>query len=234
MKRTLFLLMLLFLFRANAISSYAQDLILTKGNAIIEANVIEVGKEYIVYKPYGVEGGNSLTISVSEVQKIDYQDGRETEFYAKKVNSAKPLMSTNPSELRFDFFSVYNGNGQKLSNKVLSQYLSKKDFAKYRFNKTIDVTGFVIFSGSLLEIAGVGLWGKLDNTIYETAESFSLFSKYLLGGLGGAIVGGGLCALGAAANKRLINKYNQQHASTFEYDILFGPTDNGIGLALRF
>lgn len=78
----------------------AQDMITLRSGDDIEAKVIEVGEETIVYKKFGNQDGPNYRIATNKVFRIKYQNG-ETELFEEKIN-ADPEKSTVSIEQNVD------------------------------------------------------------------------------------------------------------------------------------
>ena len=74
--------LLMFLFLLCSVSASAQDVIVKKDGSTILSKVLEVGQNEIKYKKHDNLDGPTYTISKSELQAINYQNGAKDTFSA--------------------------------------------------------------------------------------------------------------------------------------------------------
>ena len=69
----------------------AQDIILTKGGARINANVMQITDDNVFFKYFDNPNGSTYSISKNDVSQINYQNGRIESF---ETNSTRPQTAT--------------------------------------------------------------------------------------------------------------------------------------------
>ncbi|MCR4620198.1 MAG: hypothetical protein K5633_05870 [Paludibacteraceae bacterium] len=92
---------LTFLFLSLSIATFAQDLIVTRDNKLIEANITEVANDAIRYKKANAIDGPVFVIPVSDITSVVYRDGEVQSFgmEANKTPSQTPSAQATPSSL---------------------------------------------------------------------------------------------------------------------------------------
>lgn len=71
---------LLFIMLLSATCVSAQDVIVKKDGSTILSKVIEIGTSEIKYKKYSNQNGPTYTITKSEIQAINYENGEKETF----------------------------------------------------------------------------------------------------------------------------------------------------------
>ena len=84
---------LTFLFLSLSLATFAQDLIVTRDNKLIEANITEVANDAIRYKKANSTDGPVFVIAVSDITSVVYRDGEVQSF----VSEANVTPSQTPS-----------------------------------------------------------------------------------------------------------------------------------------
>ena len=100
MKKILFFLMLL-----SASSVFAQDVIVKKDGTTILSKVIEIGTSEVKYKKFSNQTGPTYSISKSDVQAINYDNGEKEDFSKSTIATQdKPTyVQEDPYMLRKKF-----------------------------------------------------------------------------------------------------------------------------------
>lgn len=73
-------LLTLFVLMSFALDISAQDIITTKAGDEIEAKILEINTEEVIYKKFNYQSGPTIIISKSDVFMIKYPDGTEDVF----------------------------------------------------------------------------------------------------------------------------------------------------------
>lgn len=90
---------LTFLFLSLSLATFAQDLIVTRDNKLIEANITEVANDAIRYKKANSTDGPVFVIPVSDITSVVYRDGEVQSFVpeANVTPSQTPSAQAAPS-----------------------------------------------------------------------------------------------------------------------------------------
>ncbi len=80
MKKLLFSLVAAAVCMLSAHSAFAQDIILMTDSEVIEATVIEINDDQVVYKAYDNPDGPVYKMSASKISKITFANGTEEVF----------------------------------------------------------------------------------------------------------------------------------------------------------
>lgn len=210
MKKTISIL----LFLCVSLITMAQDVIVKKDGSTILAKVLEVTSADVKYKKHSNVDGPTYTISKTEIQSINYQNGEKDVFDAKEETSpAKtPLLTTdnsssqklNDSEL-LSLYKYGSINGTQIAPRI----------QKGKKLKKIGRIGGAVF-------AGVGIIGGIMVGAHyaENDEAGLAFPRFIL-----PFVGAGLIwdISFVCAGKHMIKKYSRmQSASLFQQEIPLG------------
>lgn len=94
--------LLVFLFLLCSASVSAQDVIVKKDGSTILSKVIEIGTSEVKYKKYTNQNGPTYSISKSEIQTINYENGEREDFSqsAAIVQDRATYVQEDPNMLR--------------------------------------------------------------------------------------------------------------------------------------
>jgi hypothetical protein len=97
--------LLIFLMLLSATSVFAQDVIVKKDGSTILSKVIEIGTYEVKYKKHSNQNGPTYTISKSEIQSINYENGEKEDITQSKIVAQnKPsYVQEDPNMLRKKF-----------------------------------------------------------------------------------------------------------------------------------
>lgn len=242
-----FLLVIGYCIGVNSFNCQAQDIILTRNNSIIEANVLEVGDKYVIYTPFNDKNAKPQTIEKSELKKISYADGKELDLSAAPSQPSQQPMTlfslvnpsamdsstsvVDPRALILKSGKVYNAEGQRLTVKTLAPYLSPKELSRYKRYDNMDTAGMWIGGIGLADVGVCYLVAKMMDSedVYESGVLFGLVGG-LLTFLAGIMIG----SYGGSHKDKIINQYNQSISGDQACILSIGPTKYGYGLALYF
>ena len=157
--------------------AFAQDVIVKKDGSTIISKVTEIGSAEIKYKKWSNQDGPMYTISVSDVARINFENGTVESFVKETLTPAAstPVASDMPfSDLpthidgELYFFDNSKGvlrDGKKVSDEELRQILGKEWYEKFVSARSTDRAGSTIFGFGLLGGLAGGLalgigWGK--------------------------------------------------------------------------
>lgn len=133
MKKLLFILMLL-----SATNVFAQDVIVKKDGSTILSKVFEVGTSEVKYKKFSNQNGPTYSISKSDVQAINYENGEKESFN----NSATTVQDYNSSNYNYTQVDLTQNNRYQKEQLLIS--------AKHWRN-----TGSTL--GIIISLVGVGI-----------------------------------------------------------------------------
>jgi len=163
------LFLLLSFIAVLSFSSMAQDVIMLKTGADIEASVKKVGEDEIEYKKWDNPSGPTYFIRKSDVFMIKYQNGSKDVFNttaqpqtpstpstsstpsAPSAPSTPSISSTSSSDLQKEFYRISD------DNKALLEFFKRNDFLEYhnRFKAACKMKK----SANLLLGTGLGVTG---------------------------------------------------------------------------
>lgn len=232
MKPAYKLLLALLLLMLAPVFSKAQDIILTQKGGIIMAKVMEIDEDSIVYKVFDHQDGPTYRVSVSEITKIKYENGKEDVFNTKTtVKSAKSNDSFPDNHLRYGnsfLVSILNGKGEKVQDR-LDQYLTGEDL---RTVKTLIPIENVCRITAMVGAVPTGL--GLGFLIGELANKSNIAPGLILMGAGASIMVPAM-VVGIILDGKgisILNEYNRNLGYTQKMTL--GATPNGIGLTFNF
>lgn len=213
----------------SSISAFGQDIINVKDGRSIEAQIKEIGEEYILYKSWNNLSGPEYRLSLDKINEIILQNG-EVISYTKAVT---PNGIDLPARLDTRLWRIINdGTGRKISSETLLYILSDNDWASYQSSQRLHKLSS---SFSVIGIAslGVGLFfaaasGALtDDNIDENLKNSTIITMSI-----------GSALLTAAIPIHFVGK-SKLHSAVDNYNksathFTIGQTSNGVGLALVF
>ena len=237
----------------------AQDKIhLIDSGDIIEAKILEIGEEDIVYKRYDFQDGPDYRLSISRIAEIDFENGTKQIFTDKKA-APGPFIgfyygpTDCPLEYRWGNFYMY---GHRLSGEeFLSDYYGYKFYGKeYRTAK------LQFFWGMALTMLGAAslcttIASQLMEQRFQNDSNFQdpFFQNnrttdntgYVIGYLSSAACLGAGIPLPVKGNKKfnkIADDFNQNHLYHYNpenghnnFSLMLGKTSSGgYGLALNF
>ena len=245
MKKILLLFAALFLCVGSA---FAQDVIHTVDRRTIEAKVLEIGENYLIYKAFDNQGGPDYRMSLSRVTRIVFENGKEQRF-----NQYNP-MAGSPYAYRYDpdFYPLdyhwghYYGRHGRIYEENLadyigvslygSDYMKAKSQYSWGFWLTTGGAALLLFSASgAIAMASSNAWAERNGMSSMSDGEF--FIPTMIAGAAGLGVGIPLWVKGSKGLRRIADDYNANHggdAYGSNPSLSIGPTGNGIGLALHF
>ena len=221
MKKTISIL----LFLCVSLVGMAQDVIVKKDGSTILAKVLEVTSTEVKYKKHTNLEGPTYTVSKTEIQSINYENGEKDVFDVKE--------ETSPVET--SLLTTDNSSSQKLNDsELLNLYrrgsidrtLNAQKIQKGKKLKKIGRIGGVVLAGVglIAGIASAKSYGHgayySNGTKHEDSNYGEAFACVTL-----PFVGAGLIwDLGFVyAGKRMIKKYSRmQSTSIFQQEIPLG------------
>lgn len=244
MSKRLILALLLAFF---AVQAFGQDIIHTKDQRTIEARVLEIGEETLRYKLFINLEGPDFMMSVSRVDWIEFENGTSWQASAAGVQEEEePVDDIGPISYRWGhFYSPYG----ILYDDDLDYYLGmsmfgsdyRKALSRYSWGEWLTVGGAMTIASCIIAgIADSGL-DRIANYhgMQPSGSGDGVISATAL--FGAVCLGAGI-PLWISGNRRLnqlADEYNQSHrgrsyGSAAPATLQFGPTRNGLGLALNF
>lgn len=235
-------LILLSVLMALCGEAFAQDIIHFYDDRPVEAKVIEINGDYILYKTYDNLGGPDYRMPVSRVARIVFENGTEKVFTSRNLfypgpYSHNPFQSYGPLEYRWGHY--YDRRG-RLDEDQLRDYMGVSlygsDYLKasrqYSWGVNLVICGGTLLLGS---IVGASIHADFNA---RSGESSSDTLDAVCAVAGVACLGAGI-PLWIKGNKKMNafaddynKKYGQGHSQNTSLSL--GSTTSGVGLALRF
>jgi hypothetical protein len=94
MKTKIFFLIILVAFATNNL--FSQDVILMRDGSLIKGKVIEFQDNLVKYKPFDFLEGPTRSVSISNVAKITYENGRIENYIQVEVPKEVPVQAETP------------------------------------------------------------------------------------------------------------------------------------------
>ena len=256
MKARLILITVLTALCGNA---FAQDIIHTLDGRSIEAKILEISEDDILYKAFDNIEGPDYRMAVNRVARIVFENGKEQVFAPATLFSQSPYVYDiygpyGPLEYRGGHF--YDRRG-RLYEEQLRDYMGVSlygsDYLKARNQLgggiCLTFTGAGILAASV--IGGAFQADFNARTAHMNANSVFFghdmshssggeMTPYILGGIVGAACLGVGIPLWVKGNKKMnaiADDYNRRYGNKAygsAATLNLGPTGNGVGLALKF
>ena len=227
-------------------NAFAQDIIHTIDGRSIEAKVLEISDDDILYKTFDNLDGPNYRMSVSRVARIVFQNGTEKSFAPADLFASSPY-AYGPLEYRWGHF--YDRHGRVHADD-LRDYLGVSLYgSEYRkANNQFDGGMWLTVGGGCLVITSVvcsAMQSDYNRGVAEmhmggSSSSSSMGALYIGAGIVGAAclgIGIPLMIKGSKRLNAIADDYNQRYgAKAYGYNptLNIGPTPNGLGLALNF
>ena len=237
-------------------NAFAQDIIHTIDGRSIEAKVIEINDNDILYKTFDNLDGPNYRVPVSRVTRISFQNGTEQSF--------APSISLFPSPYAYDSYGPYGplryrwghyyDRRGKLYGEQLRDYLGVslygsdylKAASQYQWGSWLTIGGAAVFLSSISFSAMLSDYNRsvasmdLPSSWRTDNDTSSIRAFYgAMGLIGAACIGVGI-PLWIKGNRKLnviADDYNQRYgrnAYGHNTSLSIGATGNGVGLALNF
>ena len=237
-------------------NAFAQDIIRTIDGRSIEAKVLEINDNDIIYKTFDNPDGPDYRLSISRVARIVFQNGTEKSFAPSTFLYPGPYIYDHygpygPLEYRWGHYYDRRGRlyGEQLRD-YLGVSLYGSDYLKassqYHWGLWLTLGGAALLLSS---VSFNAMMSDYDRSVasmnmpssWQVEDSHSSMGAYFAaeGLIGAACIGVGI-PLWVKGNRKLnaiADDYNQRygrnaygHASSLS----IGSTANGVGLALNF
>jgi hypothetical protein len=224
--------------------AFAQDVIHTVEGRSIEAKVLEINDKDVLYKTFDNLDGPDYRMSVTRIIRIVFQNGTEKSFAPSTLLVPSPYAYDpygygpyGPLEYRWGHY--YDRRGRLYAEQMRdylgvslygSEYL--KANRQYQWGFWLTTAGTALLISSVVSgameadhnrgVASMNMPGHMQ----QSAQS-NLGGLYVAGGIAGAACIGVGIPLWIRGNRKL-------NALADDYNLRFGATGNGVGLALRF
>lgn len=175
MKKVLIFVVLL----ASTLTASAQDVIVKKDGSTILSKVIEIGTTEVKYKKWNNQNGPNYTISKSEVQAINYENGEKETF--SEVETSKP------QQFNYNDYTSQMAESMEANNRLQKERLLASA-------KSWRVVGNVWYWVSFLGGIGGGI------ALYASGYKESTYWICAGSGVASALIGLGICS--AVANNK--------------------------------
>ena len=237
-------------------NAFAQDIIRTIDGRSIEAKVLEINDNDIIYKTFDNPDGPDYRLPTSRVTRIVFQNGTEQTFAPSSIlfpspYSYDPYGPYGPLEYRWGHYYDRHGRlyGEQLRDYLgVSLYGSEylKASSQYQWGLWLTLGGAALLLSSVSFNAMMSDYDRSAASMnmpssWQEEDSHSSMGAYFAaeGLIGAACIGVGI-PLWVKGNRKLnaiADDYNQRygrnaygHASSLS----IGSTANGVGLALNF
>ena len=229
-------------------NAFAQDIIHTIDGRSIEAKVLEINDDDILYKTFDNLDGPNYRMSVSRVASIVFQNGTERAFAPSTILVPSPYSSgrygpDGPLEYRRGHY--YDRHGRVYADQLrdyLGVSIYGSDYVKaksqYSWGSYLTVTGTMLVAFSAIgggASAGSSAWAQRHGL--DAKGGGTLFIGTLVTGAAALGVGIPLWIKGNRKMNAIADDYNRRYgggAYGYNPSLSFGGTGNGVGLALKF
>lgn len=225
--------------------SYAQDIIHTFDGKSIEAKILEISEDTILYKTFDNQEGPDYRMSVNKVARIVFANGTEKVFAPADIFRSAPVAPGygNPNfgpygPIVYRHGRFYDGYGRIYDDEFrdyLGVSLYGSDYLKARNQITggclLTFAGGAAVSFSLIASLIISDYNKEDNPFVKASQTGPT-----IGGLVGvACLAGGipLWVKGGRKMKAFADDYNQRYGAG-KTNLSLGPAPSGMGLTLNF
>lgn len=262
MKRILNIIVALSFFMA-AMELSAQDRIYFRGKAPVEAVVLEIGEDYVLYRTYDNQDGPQYRQSISDIEKIVFENGTVKSFKGKQAPDMDIFgsLAVMPGLMDYRSGRYYIGI-TPISREDIIDYIGYTNFgSRYVTAKRQYVSGLALTcTGAGMLLAGIMLtitsaadgpstpdfssdfpsyFPDFSDTYdsYEKTELAVCITSYVLGA---AALGAGIPLLVSGDRKLrgIADEYNRRHGYSSSGRggtlMLGGCRSGGIGLAFNF
>lgn len=110
---------LLFLMLLSATSVFAQDVIVKKDGSTILSKVVEIGSAEVKYKKFSNQNGPTYTISKTDIQAINYENGEKDTF----IDAVVTQPQQQQQNYNFDDYSSQVAEGIAAGNRLQKEKL---------------------------------------------------------------------------------------------------------------
>ena len=202
-------LLLLFLLLCSASVMRAQDVIVKKDGSTILSKVLEVGENEVKYKRFDNLNGPTYTISKSELQAINYQNGAKDTFSTPKREENRYLPNNQ------------NDGTQQYNDRALLALDASNHNNPYRKAKTIRTIGWI--GCPIFLIAAIGIGSLVEENVHHNGSPSYTSTRTNGFALAGAIVcaaaGIGLPTYCMIKSHNIKKQANMLQSSTiYQYD----------------
>ena len=235
-------------------NAFAQDIIHTLDGRSIEAKVLEISDDDILYKAFDHIDGPDYRMSVNRIARIVFENGKEQVFAPATLIAQSPYVYDIYGPLEYRRGHFYDRHG-RLYEDQLRDYLGVSLYGSDYLKAQNQLTGgmWLTFGGTALlasAIIGGAFQADFNATSARMHANSAFFDSpysssgemtlYIIGGIAGAAcigVGIPLWVKGGRKMNAIADDYNQRYGrNTFgsTATLNLGTTENGVGLALKF
>ena len=235
-------------------NAFAQDIIRTIDGRSIEAKVLEINDNDIIYKTFDNPDGPDYRLPISRVARIVFQNGTEQTFAPSSIlfpspYSYDPYGPYGPLEYRWGHYYDRHGRlyGEQLRDYLgVSLYGSEylKASSQYQWGLWLTLGGAALLLSSVSFNAMMSDYDRSVSSMnmpssWQVEDSHSSMGAYFAaeGLIGAACIGVGipLWVKGRRELDKILDDYAERYAPRpYAASITAGPTRNGFGLAFNF
>ncbi|MDR0762927.1 MAG: hypothetical protein LBF01_00320 [Bacteroidales bacterium] len=231
---------------------FSQDYILTVNNEEIQAKVLEIGLNEVVYKKFSNLDGPAYIISKSDIVQIIYQNGDIEKFNTQ--NNVNESIDETDIVVKKQQESISRAKFLSMNNREMSEYLLKNEngsiYKQFSRGKKLNSVGKTLWiTGIPVAVTGVVLlWAGVSYSLYSLSTSTGSFyvgASIYDAGLALISVGDLLIAAGIplhiigknkmkGAKRDYVNRYMSENIYKVKPSLDFGLTGNGAGFIINF
>ena len=223
-------------------TAFSQDVITTKSGEIIQAKIIEVTENDILYKRYHDQQGATFILKTEKIKTISWENGMVDEY--REVVAGQAVSTVQASNVLPYINKKIGGfhldNGQIYDVEQFKQFLIEKNLShiwmKYLSGKNLQIAGWGLIGGSV----AMGAFGL---ALMNGGDGFAaLFIGLPITIIGALLIYAGvpMAIVGTVRKHRAINDYNFIYAGkpypqySQNITIKAGCVGNGLGFVLNF
>lgn len=199
---------------ASTLSVSAQDVIVKKDGSIILSKVIEIGTTEVKYKKWNNQNGPNYTISKSDVQAINYENGEKESFGEEVV--AQSQQPFNYTDYQSQMAESMAANNRLQREKLLSSAKSWRKAGGWVWG--------ISFAGGI--ITGLILEGEVKDNFFDNTTYLLCCGAGLAVGIGGMLI----CNSVANNKEHLANTISVSHIIQQDFNIANSRLSAGIDL----
>lgn len=218
----------------------AQDFLITIDSIALKTRILEINENEVKYKDYENLDGPIYTMNKSKIDKIVYQNGKVEFYRPQPMINTKITPNLSPNLIPFEELMKMNDYKKEAYFSTIS---SINIYEKFKRGNQLTIKGRKLLESGVLITVGGGVFFTVGIIImsYENIEGLYIYllgSAALTVGQVLTIVSIPFSAIGGGLKRSAENQYRDfftgRTYTTYQPQLNFGLTHNGIGLSLRF